>query len=130
MPESGSNTKSSFRRHAIGVLALLLVGHGIAFILYYEANNLGQMAGTICLRTGLTLGAIWLAFPQILAIASKWPPRLIIAILVGSIIVIARPRSFPLVLAVIAIIGAMEVAGWVLSPPPQERRHSKPREKR
>ncbi len=122
--------KLSFRRHAIGVLALLLVGSGIALILCYKADNLGQVTGTICLRTGLTLGAIWLAFPQILAIAAKWPPRLIIAILVGSIIVIARPRSFPLVLVVVAIIGAMEVVGWVLNPPPKKQPRSKLRKKR
>jgi hypothetical protein len=111
------------------VLALLLVGHAIAFLLLYD-TNVGQMVGTICLRVGLTLGAIWLAFPQIVAITSKWPPRLILAIAVGAVIVIARPKTFPIVLVVVAIVGAMEVFGWLLKPPPEKTPRSKRTAKR
>ena len=95
----------------------------------YEDSNVGQVGGTICLRTGLTMGAIWLAFPQILTIAAKWPPRLIIAILLGSIIVIAKPKTFPLVLVVVALVGVMEVIGWFLKPARTEPSRSKPKPK-
>jgi hypothetical protein len=113
----------------MGVLAVLFVGHAIALLIWYPSSA-GKMAGNICLRTGLTLGAIWLAYPQIVAIAGKWPPRLIIAILVGALIVIARPKSFPLVLVLVAVVGAVEAFGALLKSPPQNRPRSKSKGRR
>lgn len=124
---------SSIRRHALGVVALvLLVSAPVLFFRYdlfgFEAN-VGEVASSICMRVGLTLGALWLAFPQILAIKSKYPPRLLLAVLGGSFVVIAYPRSFPIVLVLVALIGAVEALGWFLKPPPgkKARRRSRPR---
>jgi hypothetical protein len=119
---------SSIRRHILGVVALLLLVSAVVLLTCYDAN-MGQMAGTICLRVGLTLGALWLAFPQILAIKAKYPPRLLLAVLGGSLVVLAYPRSFPIVLVLVAVIGAVEALGRFLKPPPSKktRRKSRPR---
>jgi hypothetical protein len=119
---------SSIRRHAIGVVALALLVSSVVLLLQYD-ENVGQVAGTTCLRVGLTLAALWLAFPQVLTIASKYPPRLLAAILIGGLVVIIRPRSFPLVLLLVAAVGVMEVAGRFLRPPSRKSGRTSSRRK-
>jgi hypothetical protein len=124
---------SAIRRHILGAVALLLLISAVVLLVGSERfgfeKNVGQMAGTICLRVGLTLGALWLAFPQILAIKAKYPPRLLLAVLGGSLVVLAYPKSFPIVLVLVAVIGAVESLGWFLKPPPgkKAKRRSRPR---
>ncbi len=125
---------SSIRRHILGVVALLLLVSAIVLLFGYgplgfEAN-VGKMAGGICLRVGLTLGALWLAFPQILAIKTKYPPRLLLAVLAGGLVVLAYPKSFPIVLVLVAVIGAVEALGRFFQPPPNEKTRRKSRSKR
>ncbi len=123
---------SSIRRHVLGVVALILLISAVVLLLCNEGydENVGGMAGSICLRVGLTLGALWLAFPQILAINTKYPPRLLLAVLAGCVILVAFPKSFPLVLVVVAVIGVVEAFGWFLKPPPSKRARPRSRRKR
>jgi hypothetical protein len=109
----------SIRRHAIGVVAFVLLVASVTLLVRYD-ENVGQVAGTICLRVGLTLGALWLAFPQLLAIAAKYPPRLLAAVVIGCLVAIVYPRSFPVVLILVAVVGAIEAAGRFLRPPPRK----------
>jgi hypothetical protein len=120
---------SSIRRHILGVVALVLLISAVVLLSCYK-ENIGQTAGSMCLRVGLTLGALWLAFPQILAIKSKYPPRLLLAVLAGCVILAAYPRSFPLVLVVVAAIGVVEALGRFLKPPPSKRARPRSRRKR
>jgi hypothetical protein len=117
---------SSIRRHILGVVALVLLASAIVLLVSSE-GNVGKMAGTICLRVGLTLGALWLALPQILAIKSKYPPRLLLAVLGGALVVLVYPKSFAIVLVLVALIGAVEAFGWFLKPPPSKRSRRKSR---
>ena len=95
-----------------------------AVLLLFCDGNLTDMYGSICLRVGMALGAAWLAFPQILLLSAYCSPRLLLTILVGGVLVIARPRTFPIVVALVAVVGLLEVAGWLLKPlrPPDKPR--------
>jgi len=68
------------------------------------------------------MGAIWLALPQLLELRGPCPPRLLVALLIGAVVLAARPKLFPVVLLVIALVGILELVGWVLKPPPKSRR--------
>ena len=74
--------------------------------------------GGMALKAGLAFGAAWLAFPQIMALASAGPPRLTWAILAGAVILVFRPRAFPIVAALIVVMVIVEGATWLLRPLP------------
>jgi hypothetical protein len=105
----------TLRRHALGVLSLTLLAAALALWLFSEGNQ-AELARSLCLRSGLTLGALWLALPQILPLVLGWPPRLIVAVVVGGLAVLVRPRLFPIVLPVVAAVGLLEAIGWFLKP--------------
>jgi hypothetical protein len=112
---------SPLRRHALGVMALLLMTPAIVLPLVLK-DDLSEMNRNLCgiaLRAGMTLAAAWLALPQIVTLSVKCPPRLLIAIAAGCIVVIARPRSFPLVLLIIGVLAVLEFVGWLLKPLPR-----------
>jgi len=114
---------TSIRRHALGVFALLLLASAAVLLIRFEDNQT-EMAGSICLRAGLTLGAIWLALPQIIVICAKFPPRLLVAILVGGVIVIARPRTSPVVALIVGAVAVVELVGWFFKPLPSKKKRS------
>jgi hypothetical protein len=112
----------SARRLTIGLMALLLFVAAAVFRLGFD-SDLDGLYG-ICAKVGLTLAAAWLAYPQIELLSAYCSPRLLLTILVGGVLVIARPRTFPIVVALVAVVGLLEVAGWLLKPlrPPDKPR--------
>jgi hypothetical protein len=70
----------------------------------------------------LTLGAIWLALPQIIALSHKCPVRLIIAMAIGLTLVVIRPRAFPFVALIVLAVAIIELVGWILKPLPGTRK--------
>jgi hypothetical protein len=61
-------------RNSLGIAAALLLTIGAAF--YWFAPGDGRSFGGQTLRVGLVLGALWLAFPQILALVRAVPKSL------------------------------------------------------
>ena len=61
------------RRTTLGILAILLLVVG--FIVAWRGPEDGSAAGLAggCVRVGLVLGALWLALPQITALAKGAP---------------------------------------------------------
>ena len=106
---------ATVRRRIIGVIALAMLAAAAVLLLFCD-GNLADMYGSICLRVGMTLGAAWLAFPQILLLSAYCSPKLLLTLLLGGIVVIARPRTFPIVALLIAAVAVLELAGWLLKP--------------
>ena len=109
----------SVRRHALGIVALLLLAAAGALLTGFDLGldeNLADMYGSICLRVGMTLGAAWLAFPQIMALTAYCSPKLLLALALGGIVVIARPKAFPIIAVLIGAVVVLEVLGWLLKP--------------
>jgi hypothetical protein len=120
---------SPVRRHALGVVALLLMAPAIVLLLIEQPAGLSDMNRNLCqiaLRAGMTLAAVWLALPQIVTLSVKCPPRLLIATVLGCVVVIVRPRAFPLVLLIVGVIAALEFVGWLLKPLPRTRSKKPP----
>jgi len=109
------------RRHILGVLSILALIAAAVVWFGYDGNQT-KMLAAVCLRVGLGLGVIWLALPQIVAICEKFPPRLMIAVLIGSVLVLARPKTLPLVALIVAVVAALEFVGWILKPLPKKKK--------
>lgn len=110
-----------WRRRTLGASSLVSLAVALVLLLGFEGNQT-EMIGAGCLKAGLTLGAAWLAFPQIMSLTIKTPPRLTIAMILGFAIVAARPRAFPLVMLVIIAMSVVEFVGWVLKPFPDQKK--------
>jgi len=119
---------ATVRRHTIGVIALAMLVAAAVLLLFCD-GNLADMYGSICLRVGMALGATWLAFPQILLLSAYCSPRMLFTCLLGGIILIARPKAFPIVALLIGAVVILEIAGWLLKPlrPPDKPSQGKGR---
>ena len=94
------------QRYFLGFLALLLTTTGLVWLVNGTSNECENAIASACLKVGPVLGALWLAFPQVLQIVRRFPPVLIIAIVLSSGFVIVRPKSAPFVIPVLfAILG-------------------------
>lgn len=106
---------ASARRHTIGVIALTMLAAAAVLLLMFD-GNVTDMYGSICLRVGMALGAGWLAYPQIQTLAAFCSPKLLLVLALGGIVLIARPKAFPIVALMIGAVIVLEVAGWLLKP--------------
>lgn len=110
------------QRHLLAVLAIGLTVIGVVMLAAFGTGDSGKsMLGAACLKVGLVLVALWLAFPQVLGVLRRWPPWILASVLVGGLIVILRPRALVLVLPILLVIGAIQLASWLL-PPTRRRR--------
>ena len=105
------------RRQLLGIIASCLLSAG-AFILwnYGTDGESASLYGSICLRLGLVLGAIWLAFPQILQIWSKRPSGTTVLIGVGVLALIAYPKSAIVMVPIILILLGLNFITWLKKP--------------
>ena len=109
----------SVRRHALGIVALVLLAAAAVLLLGVAPGldkNLANMYGSICLRIGMTMGAAWLAFPQIMALTAYCSPKLLLTLAVGLVVVVVRPKAFPIIALLVAAVVVLEVLGWMLKP--------------
>jgi hypothetical protein len=119
---------SPVRRHALGVVALLLMAPAIV-LLIVPPDDVSEMTRNLCqiaLRAGMALAAVWLALPQVMSLSVRCPPRLLIAMGLGCVVVIARPRMFPLVFLVVGVVAALEFVGWLLKSLPRSKTKKPP----
>lgn len=114
------------RRHLLGIFAIGFLTGWIGLLTFGSSDDNVWMA-SICMRVGFTLGAIWLAFPQAVEIAERFPPWLIACIAIGGLVIIARPRAAVYVLPALLLIGALQFVGWLFKPLPNPpKRKNKP----
>lgn len=106
------------RRHAIGILALLLLAIGfIGLLVYGVDDDRTSMLLSMCMRIGIVLGTIWLAFPQLLQLAGKSSPWMLILLVVCGLIVAMRPRTIFVIGPLLFVLGILYFIGWVMKPP-------------
>ncbi len=93
-------------RHTLGVVAifLLIVGGIIAL---QQPEGGAAFAGA-CIRVGMVLGAVWLAWPQVASFWNKTPRWLLIASAVAVVVCVVHPL---LALAAIPVLALLWFAG-------------------
>lgn len=116
------------RRHLMGFfgIAFLIGGVGLLYV-KGASDSQWSMFASICIRVGLMLGAIWLAFPQVVGIAKRFPPWLMATAAISAIVVAARPRMILYLGPVVAAIAFLQFVGWLFKPlpNPKTRQHEK-----
>jgi hypothetical protein len=118
------------RRHALGIIGGLLIAFGITMLMRVGRDSDSySMLASICLRAGLTLFAVWLAFPQVTAMFRKVPPLLLVGILVSVVAVIVYPRSFFIVVPIVGALLALQFIRWLFAPPEKHQAKAKSKPK-
>jgi hypothetical protein len=107
----------------IGICSVVLIIGGLSG-LYISGNSEATIRAVSSgmWRVGLTLGALWLAFPQLAAFFKRWPPILVAGYAVGLIAVAINSRSRVVILPAAIILTVLHISGYLL---PQTK-HEKP----
>ncbi|MBP86392.1 MAG: hypothetical protein CMJ64_06715 [Planctomycetaceae bacterium] len=116
------------RRHLLGIFGICFL-IGWICLLWVAHDDDSRWVAAICMRVGFTLVAIWLAFPQAIELAQRFPPWLLACIGFGTLIVIVRPRALIYVLPGLGAIAVLQFVGWLFKPlpDPKKRKRSGPR---
>ena len=77
-----------WRRHAMGSIALVLLAIGIAFTIWPPSEAAAKFLQGSCIKSGLVLGAAWLAYPQL----NRLPGWAFSGLMVFLVAAAARPR--------------------------------------
>ncbi|NQU23175.1 MAG: hypothetical protein HQ567_18000 [Candidatus Nealsonbacteria bacterium] len=96
------------RRHAIGILAIVLLPAGI-YLALQPIQGDGLLVGldAACMRVGALMAVLWLAYPQIhrlpawiwaaipalVIVLARWPKWFFVALPIVIALVILRPRN-------------------------------------
>ncbi len=94
---------------------------GGLFVLLRSQDETFYALGSMGWRIGIALGLLWLALPQVLTLGSSLPPRTAIACVLGGVMIVARPKLFPIVLLIIGAMAILESVGWLIRPFPKQR---------
>lgn len=88
------------QRRLIGLIAAgLLVTSGL--LLWSEAESAAHVqARAACLRIGVTMGAVWLAYPRL----QRLPAWLLGGVLMLAVVVAVRPRLLPLAAVLLVVM--------------------------
>ncbi|MBC8354494.1 MAG: hypothetical protein H8E66_21070 [Planctomycetes bacterium] len=107
------------RRHIMGLFGIAFLVGGISLLLIKGTNDSQwSMFASICMRVGLMLGAIWLAFPQVVGLAKRFPPWMMATVAVCGLIVAARREMIVYLAPVVAVIAFLQFVGWLFKPLP------------
>jgi len=99
------------RRHAIGIIAVILLLAAVALWIWPLKTNWYQPFWAACCRLGPCMAVLWLAYPEV----KRLPPWLLGAFPVLVIILAAKPRWFLIALPIV-------IALAILSPKRPARR--------
>ena len=103
MTTAGSN----WRRLFLGVCSIVLIISAIVLLLQENQSSTTRVTAGGCMRIGLLLGAIWLAWPQVADVTQNVPAWMGWTLLGSFVVVVSRPRLIvlvgPLVLTLIAL---------------------------
>ena len=106
------------RRHALGILAILLL---VIAVYGWSRYGLKESEANVffnsCERIGLVFGAAWMAYPQLVRVASRTSPRFMLLMVAIGLIILVRPRSVIILGPVMLVLAALQFVGWLMKPP-------------
>lgn len=111
------------RRHLLGIFGFVLVLGGLVALARFGWQDAGQstLIGA-CLRAGLVIVAMWLAYPQLVVLLTKYPPALIATVGLAAFLLIAAPRLIFLVIPIAIAVLIAQFFRWLFRPLPTGKR--------
>ena len=108
------------RRHALGILAVLLLVVAVyGWFTFGMKESDASIFFNACERIGLVFGAAWLAYPQLVHVATRTSPRFMLLMIGIGLIILVRPRSVIILGPIMLVLAALQFAGWLMKPPPK-----------
>lgn len=95
------------RRHAVGLIALVLLLSGLLLLLSAPGDEVYQMALGGCWRVGVLMGVLWIAYRDL----ERLPPWLLAVFPVLLVVLAIRPRWFLLLLPVVIALAILKPRG-------------------
>jgi hypothetical protein len=103
------------RRILLGLISIVFLTAGIGVLSTNPDGNMLVLASA-CIRVGLVLGAVWLAYAQLEKIGQRVSPIGVVVALLCCIIVAARPKLLVYFLPVLILLALLHIAGWFTKP--------------
>jgi hypothetical protein len=97
-------------RTSLGIVTLALLALGL--LVLWRGPEGGTAFGAGCIRVGLLLGALWLAWPQIMAFLTRTPRWLLVASGIALIVCAIKPM---LLFVAVPMLGALWLLGSKLA---------------
>ncbi|MCA9175688.1 MAG: hypothetical protein KDB14_14485 [Planctomycetales bacterium] len=107
--------KSNWRRHFLGSCSIVLLA-AAAWLLMGNGGASDMAVAGGCMRIGLVLAAVWLAWPQISEITYRVPAWVGWTLLVSFVLIVARPRTIVFVGPLLLALLALHWMGFLLKP--------------
>jgi hypothetical protein len=104
------------RRAALGIIAVFLLGGGIALQIAQLETSWAGFAAGVLMKTGGVLLLFWLAYHQVLRLFEIVPPWIIGAGFVALGAIIAFPRHALIALGLFAALLVLHFAGFLIKP--------------
>jgi hypothetical protein len=97
-------------RSTLGIVALALIGLG--FFTWSQGPEGATAFAFGCVRVGLVLGALWLAWPQIVSFLTRTPRWLLVASGIALVVCAVKPM---LLVVAVPMLGALWLLGSKLA---------------
>ena len=109
-------------RNILGAIALvLLLSGGVGLLLGYSANSQTGMAAGVGLRAGLVLGALWMAYPQLISLVKSAPKWMLGVAAIVVLVLVVNRNGLMLVVPALLILGLLQLAVWIFKPMPRKK---------
>jgi hypothetical protein len=106
----------------MGLLGIAFLLSGLVLLVVKGVNDSQwSMYASMSVRVGLMLSAIWLAFPQVVDVAKRFPPWLLATIVLSGLVVAASPKRALYLVPVVAAIVFLQFVGWLFKPLPNPK---------
>ena len=117
------------RRILLGILSLVFLAASVALYLQ-GVNDDNIFLLSVCQRVGIVLGAMWLAYDQMLSLSQRVPPWFLGGVGMCLIILVIKPKAIFFVAPLLALVALMQFVAWLIKPLPNphkaKRKAAKP----
>jgi len=110
MPTDLASPAMIWRRHAMGIIAAVLLALGLAFWVWPPTGGGGEFLHGSLIKSGLVLGAAWLAFPQL----DRMPGWLFVTVVGVLLVVAVKPRIFLALSRYLVFLAPLFFVIWLL----------------
>jgi hypothetical protein len=101
----------------LGCSAFFLIACGLAGwtgLIGLEPGGGLHTLSIVMWRAGLTVGAMWLAFPQLADFFTRFPPVLVGTFALGLAVAAWRPKTLTIVLPALLLLTLLHFSGFLL----------------